>query len=40
MAAGNIDVTPAITGRYKLENALEGFERLGSREDAKLMIRM
>ena len=40
MAAGNIDVTPAITGRYKLENALEGFERLASREDAKLMIRV
>jgi scyllo-inosose 3-dehydrogenase len=40
MASGSIDVTPAITGRYKLEDALEGFERLGSREDAKVMIRM
>lgn len=40
MAAGSIDVTPAITGRYRLEDALEGFERLGSREDAKVMIRI
>jgi threonine dehydrogenase-like Zn-dependent dehydrogenase len=40
MASGSIDMTPAITGRYRLEDALEGFRRLGSREDAKVMIRM
>jgi len=40
MASGRIDVTPAITGRYSLDDAVEGFSRLSKREDAKVMIRM
>ncbi|NPA90188.1 MAG: alcohol dehydrogenase catalytic domain-containing protein [Chloroflexi bacterium] len=38
VAAGRLDLSPIITGRYALDHALEAFERLRAREDGKIII--
>ena len=38
VASGRLDLSPIITGRYALDNALEAFERLRKREDGKIII--
>ncbi len=38
VASGRLDLSPIITGRYTLDNALDAFERLRKREDGKIII--
>jgi threonine dehydrogenase-like Zn-dependent dehydrogenase len=40
MASGLIDLTPVITARYPLLEAVDGIERLTKREDGKIMVKM
>ncbi len=38
VASGRLDLSPIITGRFTLDNALDAFERLRKREDGKIII--
>ena len=38
MAAGQLDMSRIVTNRIRLEDALEGLERLRSREAGKYMV--
>jgi threonine dehydrogenase-like Zn-dependent dehydrogenase len=38
MAAGRIDMLPAITARYPLDQAEEGIKAAGALNDAKVLI--
>jgi hypothetical protein len=38
VASGRLNLAPMITARYPLDNALDAFERLTRRADAKIMI--
>jgi len=38
MAAGQLDMSRIVTNRIRLEDALEGLERLRSREAGKYMM--
>jgi hypothetical protein len=38
VASGRLDLSPMITGRYKLDNAVDAIARLTKRQDGKIMI--
>ncbi len=39
VAAGRLDLSPIITARYKLDDAVDAIERATKREDGKIMIK-
>jgi len=38
VASGRLDLSPMVTGHFKLEKAVEAIERLTKREDGKIMV--